>query len=63
MKKLGMKIFTVVNCVMGIVFIVSACAVDSESWGPAIVCAISAAYLGCALYLYEAIKVRRSIHK
>lgn len=59
MKKLGMKLFTAMNWVMVIVCIVSACAVDSASWIPAIVCAASFAYLGCALYLYEAIKVRR----
>lgn len=60
MKKLGMKIFTAMNWTVGIIFLVSACAVDSASWIPAMVCACSIAYLGCALYINEAIQVRRS---
>ena len=60
MKKLGMKIFTAMNWTVGIIFLVSACAVDSASWIPAMVCACSIAYLGCALYLYEAIQAKKS---
>lgn len=59
MKKIGMKIFKAMNCAMVIVFFVSACAVDSASWFPTIVCALSIAYLGCALYIWEALKANK----
>ena len=59
MRKIGMKIFKAMNWIAVIVAMVSACLVDSETWIPTMVCASSLAYLGCALYLYEAIKVRR----
>ena len=60
MRKLGMKIFTAMNWTAGIIFLVSACAVDSASWFPTMVCACSLAYLGCALYVWEAIQAKKS---
>lgn len=59
MKKIGMKIFTAMNWTVGIIFLVSACAVDSATWFPTIVCALSLAYLGCALYIWEALRAKR----
>ena len=59
MKKIGMKIFKAMNWIMGVTFFVSACAVDAESWFPTIVCALSIAYLGCALYIWEALKANK----
>lgn len=59
MKKIGMKIFTAMNWIVGLVGLVSACAVDSASWFPTMVCALSIAYLGCALCLNDAIKERK----
>lgn len=56
MKKIGMKIFTAMNWVMGITFFVSASAVDDVSWFQIMVCALSLAYLGCALYISNTLK-------
>lgn len=59
MKKLGMKLFKAMNWAMVIVCMASACLVDSASWIPTFVCAVSLAYLGCALYICEAINSRK----
>lgn len=59
MNKIGMKVFKAMNWVMFIVCLVSACAVDSAAWFPTIVCALSLAYLGCALYIWEALKAKK----
>lgn len=59
LKKIGMKIFTAMNWTVGLIFLVSACAVDSESWMPTIVCACSLAYLGCGLYISNTIEARK----
>ena len=56
MKKIGKKLFTAMNWVMGMVFIVSASAVDEVSWFQIMVCALSLAYLGCALYISNTLK-------
>ena len=53
------KIFYTFNFIIGIVFIISVWALNSESCIPAMVCGCSLAYLSCALYLNEALKVRR----
>ena len=47
MKRKNTKniILKVVACIMGILFLVSGCALDSDSWIPYIVCFVSLLYL------------------
>lgn len=56
MKRLLKKIFTAMNWTMGTVFLLSASAVDEASWFQIMVCALSLAYLGCALYISNTLK-------
>ena len=51
MKRIGMKIFTAMNWIMGIIFLVTASAVEDVSWTQFMICVISGLYLGCALYI------------
>lgn len=44
MRKTCRKIYKAMNMTMGVLFIVSGSAVDSESWIPLMLCAISVAY-------------------
>lgn len=53
------KIFTALNWIMGIVFFISASAVDEVTWFQVGLCAVSGGYLACALYISEALKKRR----
>ena len=53
------KIFKALNWIMGIIFLLSAGSVDEPSWFQVGVCAVSGAYIVCALYISEALKKRR----
>lgn len=44
------KILKAIAYIVGTLWIISACAIDSESWIPTIVCAVCTAYL--ALFSY-----------
>ena len=57
MKRILKKLFTAMNWIVGIIFLVSASAVDEVSWFQIMVCALSLAYLGCALYISKNIDV------
>lgn len=51
MKKKRKSLFDCITAFMGVVWLVSACAVDTDSWLPTIICAISTLWLG--LYVYK----------
>lgn len=59
MKRIGIKIFTALNWLMGCVFFITASAVNDASWFQIKVCAISGLYLGCALYISNKIKEKK----
>jgi hypothetical protein len=51
MKKKRKSLSDHIAAFMGVVWLVSVCAVDCESWIPTIICAISTLWLG--LYVYK----------
>ena len=53
------KIFTAMNWIAGIIFLLSASAVDEVTWFQIGLCAVSGGYLCCAYYISEKIKQRR----
>lgn len=53
------KIFTALNWIMGIVFFLSASAVDEVSWTQILICAVSGGYLACAYLISEKKKALR----
>ena len=55
------KIFTALNWIMGIVFFVSASAVDEVTWFQVGLCAVSGGYLACAYIISE--KRKKALHK
>lgn len=55
------KIIAIMNWIIGITLMVSACAVDSASWFPTVVCALCMAYFGLAMFISKALKKRRRI--
>lgn len=55
------KIIAIMNWIIGITLMVSACAVDSASWFPTVVCALCMAYFGLAIFISKALKKRRRI--
>ena len=58
------KIFTALNWIAGIVFVLSGCAVEEATWTQIMVCGISGVYLCCAYYISEALKKRKkALHK
>lgn len=59
MRKIVMKIFTAMNWIVGLVGLVSACAVDSASWFPTRVCALCLLYFIFAMHISDAIKERK----
>jgi hypothetical protein len=56
------KIFTVMNWIAGIIFLLSASAVDEATWFQIGLCAVSGGYLACAYLISEKRKkaLRRS---
>lgn len=52
-RKMKGFIFEGMNYLMALVFILSALAVDSESWIPTILCGVSALWLLLATYIEE----------
>lgn len=55
------KLFVAMNWIAVITFLVSASSLDSASWIPSIICALSVAYLGCAVYIGEVIRVNEDV--
>ena len=51
MKKKRKSLFDYITTIMGVVWLVSVCAVDSESWIPLIIWAIATLWLG--LYVFK----------
>ena len=54
-------ILKTITTIMAIIFIISACALDSHSWIPGILCAVSAAWLALFCYAndFEALQRRK----
>lgn len=51
MSKTKKSLYDRITAVIGFVWLVSACAVDSQSWMPTIICAIATLWL--AVYVYR----------
>lgn len=51
MKKKRKSLFDRITAFMFVVWLVSACSVDSESWLPTIICAITSLWLG--MYVFK----------
>ena len=56
------KIFTALNWIMGIIFLLSASAVGEVTWFQVGLCAVSGGYLACA-YLISEKKRKKALHK
>jgi hypothetical protein len=51
MKKKRKSLFDYITAFMGVVWLVSACSVDSDSWLPTIICLIASLWLG--MYVFK----------